>query len=123
MSLKDRTPLIAEIVAGGTLVAVLGLAASWGGLVQQVRDHIDPGKHAGVVLAGTIETERNITQIQTNLGNVDDKVKANTTAIDVIKEDVGSIKTDVQVIILLQQQTLQEAQRAREAAESRNGGP
>lgn len=123
MSLKDRTPLIAEIVAGGTLVAVLGLAASWGGLVQQVRDHIDPGKHAGVVLAGTIETERNITTIQTNLSNVDGKVQKNTDDIDEIKKDVGEIKTSVEVIIILQQQTLDEAKRAREAAEARNGGP
>lgn len=121
MSLKDRTPLIAEIIAGGTLVAVLGLAASWGGLVQQVRDHIEPQKHAGVVLAGTIQTERNITAIQTNLDNVDEKVEKNSGQIDKIKEDVGEIKTNVEVIIQLQQRTLIEAERAREAAESHNG--
>ena len=112
---KHRTPLIAELLGGGALIALLSATLIYGGLMRSVEDHVDPEKHQGIVLAGNIETERKITAIETNVGNIQQSVEENKDVAKEIQSEVGEIKGDIRVILELQRQQI-ELDRARRAA-------
>ena len=116
-----RTPLIGELLGGVSLVALAGLAVTWGGLLRSVDDHIDPQKHQGIVLAGNIDTERKITAIETNVANIQQAVQENKETAGEIKEDVTEVKMDVRVLLEMQRQLL-DIERAREARRAASAG-
>ena len=118
---SKRTPLIGELLGGFSLVALAGLAVTWGGLLRSVDDHVDPQKHQGIVLAGNIETERKITAIETNVANIQQAVEDNRETAEEIKGEVTDVKMDVRVLLEMQRQLL-DIERAREARRAASGG-
>ncbi len=112
---SKRTPLIGELLGGVSLIALAGLAVTWGGLLRSVDDHVDPVKHQGIVLAGNIETERKITAIETNVANIQQAVQENKETGEEIRDEVVEIKGDIRVILELQRMAI-EFERERRAA-------
>lgn len=112
---SKRTPLIGELLGGFSLVALAGLAVTWGGLLRSVDDHVDPEKHQGIVLAGNIETERKITAIETNVAHIQQAVEENKETGEEIKGEVVQIKGDIRVILELQRMQI-DLERERRAA-------
>ena len=112
---KHRTPLIAELLGGGALIALLSATLIYGGLLRSVEDHVDPAKHQGIVLAGNIDTERKITAIETNVGNIQRSVDENKDVAKDIQTEVVEIKTNIGIILELQRQQI-ELDRERRAA-------
>ncbi len=102
---KGRTPIVAEILGGGGLLAIvlatIGFASQWGGTLRAVEDHVDPTKHELIVLAGNIETGQKIAVIESEIGSVKDAVEENKETAEEIKEDVSDIKGDIKVLLRL----------------------
>ncbi len=76
-------------VSLGTLIAlvatIVGAAIAWGQLHQQVDDHVEPDRHALIVLAGSVQTGEKIVALDT-------KHEALKEQVDEIQTDVGKIR-------------------------------
>lgn len=115
---KSRSPIVAEVLGGGALVAVatgaLVFAVQWGGTLRAVDDHVDPNRHELIVLAGNVETGQKIAVIEDDIGDVKEDVAEAKADAEKIREDVSDIKGDIKVLLRLAEE---QARRARE------GGP
>lgn len=126
---KHRGPLMGELLGGGALIAIatgaITFATQWGGVLAQVEDHLDPGKHAAIVLAGNIETDRKITQIETTVDAIKEDLEEGHDQREAQAEKVTEIQMNQAVILEQIQRVLEEAKRGRRAAERHNddGGP
>ncbi len=122
---KHRGPLMGELLGGGALVAIatgaLVFATQWGGALRAMEDHVEPGKHAAIVLAGNIETERKITAIEVNVTAIKDDLGEARTEQKAQAEEVQDVKTNQMLILERLERVLEEAERARIAAERHNG--
>ncbi len=122
---KHRGPLMGELLGGGALVAIttgaIAFATQWGGVLAQVTDHIDPPKHAAIVLAGNIETDRKITAIEINVGTIKEDLEEDRAEQKKQAVEVQDVKTNQMLILERLQRVLEEAERARVAAERHNG--
>ncbi len=116
---------MAEILGGGALLAIatgaITFATQWGGVLAQVTNHIDPPKHAAIVLAGNIETERKITAIETNVEVIKEDLGESRTDQKAQGKELQDVKSNQQLILHQLQQIHEESVRAREAAERHNG--
>lgn len=124
---KHRGPLMGELLGGGALLAIvtgaITFATQWGGVLAQVTNHIDPPKHAAIVLAGNIETERKITAIEVNVTAIKDDLGEARDTQKEQADEVQDVKTNQMLILERLERVLEEAERARIAAERANGGP
>ena len=124
---KHRGPLMGELLGGGALIAIatgaITFATQWGGALRAMEDHVEPDKHAAIVLAGNIETERKITKIEVNVTAIKDDLGEARETQKTQAEEVQDVKTNQMLILERLQRVLEEAERARIAAERANGGP
>lgn len=122
---KHRGPLLGELLGAGALIAIatgaITFATQWGGVLAQVTNHIDPPKHAAIVLAGNIETERKITAIEVNVTAIKDDLGEARTEQKAQAREVQDVKSNQQLILHQLQQIHEESIRARRAAERHNG--
>lgn len=114
-----------ELLGGGALIAIatgaITFATQWGGALRAMEDHVDPPKHAAIVLAGNIETERKITAIETNVETIKDDLGEARTEQKAQAGEVQDVKTNQLLILQQLERVLQETERARVAAERHNG--
>lgn len=114
-----------ELLGGGALVAIatgaLTFATQWGGALRAMEDHVDPDKHAAIVLAGQIETERKITAIEVNVDTIKTDVEDAKEHRESQAKEVQDVKTNQMLILERLQRVLEETERARLAAERSNG--
>lgn len=77
-STSARSPLLAELLGGGALVSVLAALISfsvkWGGTLEKIEQHMNPGNHAAQVLAGRIDAERRIITIESQLDRISNEI-------------------------------------------------
>ena len=122
---KHRGPLMAELLGGGALIAIatgaITFATQWGGALRAMEDHVEPDKHAAIVLAGNIETERKITKIEVNVTAIKDDLGEARETQKTQAEEVQDVKTNQMLILERLERVLEEAERARVAAERHNG--
>ena len=118
---------MAELLGGGALIAIatgaIAFATQWGGALRAMEDHVEPDKHAAIVLAGNIETERKITKIEVNVTAIKDDLGEARETQKTQAEEVQDVKTNQMLILERLERVLEEAERARIAAERANGGP
>lgn len=107
---QGRTPLIAELLGGGGLLAIIlatvTFASQWGGTLRAVEDHVDPTKHELIVLAGNVETGKKIAVIESDIGHVKDAVEDNRETAKEIQGEVADIKSDIRLILELNRRAL-----------------
>lgn len=97
---------IAEALGGISLIGVLTFAAQWGSLQQTVRDHVDPGQHELIVIAGSIETGKKIAVIETKVEAIREDISEAKTDREAVKRDVAETKGDVKLLLELQRRIL-----------------
>ena len=114
-----------ELLGGGALIAIatgaITFATQWGGALRAMEDHVDPGKHAAIVLAGQIDTERKITAIEVNVDAIKDDVHEAHEQRETQAKEVQDVKMNQLLILQQLERVLEETERARLAAERHNG--
>lgn len=107
---KGRTPVLGELLGGGALLAILtatiAFASEWGGALRAIEDHVDPNKHALIVLAGAVETGRKIAVIETEVQNVKTAVGKNTETVEEVRSEVSEVRSDLRLLLELNRRAL-----------------
>ena len=107
---KDRSTALGELMGGGALLAIvtgaITFSTSWGGALRAIEDHVDPQKHALIVLAGTVDTGEKIVKIETEVANVKAAVEKNAETAEEVKGEVSDIKSDVRLLLELNRRAL-----------------
>ena len=107
---KNRSTALGELLGGGALIAIatgaITFATSWGGALRAIEDHVDPEKHALIVLAGTVETGAKIAVIENEVGNVKTAVLKNTETAEELKGEVAGVRSDLRLLLELNRRAL-----------------
>ena len=107
---KNRTPALGEFMGAGALIAIatgaITFATAWGGALRAIEDHVDPQKHALIVLAGTVETGAKIAVIENEVANVRTAVEKNTESAEELKGEVAGVRSDLRLLLELNRRAL-----------------
>ena len=107
---KNRSTALGELLGGGALIAIatgaITFATSWGGALRAIEDHVDPSKHALIVLAGTVETGAKIAVIENEVANVRTAVEKNSETAEEVKDEVSEIRADLRLLLELNRRAL-----------------
>lgn len=107
---KDRSTALGELLGGGALLAIvtgaITFSTSWGGALRAIEDHVDPSKHALIVLAGNIDTGEKIAVIETKVEAVQVAVQKNADTAAEVKGEVSDIRSDVRLLLELNRRAL-----------------
>ncbi len=107
---KNRTPALGEMLGAGALIAIvtgaITFATSWGGALRAIEDHVNPEKHALIVLAGNVETGAKIAVIENEVGNVKTAVLKNTETAEELKGEVAGVRSDLRLLLELNRRAL-----------------
>ena len=107
---KSRGPVLGELLGGGALLAILtatiAFASEWGGALRAIEDHVDPGKHALIVVAGAVETGEKIAVIQNEVQHVKTTVDKNTETVEEVKDEISEVRSDLRLLLELNRRAL-----------------
>lgn len=107
---KDRTPALGEFMGAGALIAIatgaITFATAWGGALRAIEDHVDPDKHALIVLAGNVETGEKIVKIESEVAHVKTAVEKNTETAEELKGEVEGVRSDLRLLLELNRRAL-----------------
>ena len=107
---KSRGPVLGELLGGGALLAILtatvAFASEWGGALRAIEDHVDPGKHQLIVVAGAVETGEKIAVIQNEVQHVKESVDKNTETAEELKGEVAGVRSDLRLLLELNRRAL-----------------
>lgn len=107
---KNRSTALGELLGGGALIAIatgaITFATSWGGALRAMEDHVDPSKHALIVLAGNIEAGEKMAVIETKVEAVQAAVARNAETAEEVKSEVSDIRSDVRLLLELNRRAL-----------------
>lgn len=98
--------LIGELLGGISLAGLLSVAVQWGGITRAVADHVDPDRHALIVLAGNAETGKQIAVIENNVATIKDDIAEAKTERKEVREQLSDVQSDVKLQLELLKQAL-----------------
>ncbi len=107
---KDRSTALGELMGGGALLAIvtgaITFSTSWGGALRAIEDHVDPSKHALIVLAGNVETGAKIAVIESEVANVKTAVEKNSETAEEVKGEISEVRSDLRLLLELNRRAL-----------------
>ena len=79
---------------------------AWGGALRAIEDHVDPSKHALIVLAGNISTGEKIAVIETKVEAVQTAVAKNSETAEEVKGELMEVRGDLRLLLELNRRAL-----------------